>query len=327
MIRYNILLLRGKRQPAEKVWKAVPLPQQFHTSLETGDWMKALHVYQRHPYHAPPVDTFDLLKAVMHATGVGVDDVKSRFNEKIRLSAILQRKAPDEVEWAVFWEALNNGDSKTISAALMGARLSSVSQQVATAEACAVLLKFAGNNWEEKLVESFPFATVTRCNLVHVALAQKRWDVAVELLRTVRVTRSDVVTLWPLIKELDWEKALMLISACPKNSVPFDLALTHILRGGCSLQQLSEHLENARVLGDVDVVAPLLSHAVEVGDWDYVGRGMEHLVDIGQITQPAREVFDHMLKIHGAEKVCKRLLENRIPLHRITVEMLESLKL
>ncbi|KAH9579767.1 hypothetical protein LSM04_001062 [Trypanosoma melophagium] len=320
-------VLLPKKLSADKVWKAVPLPQQFHTSLETGDWMRALHVYQRHPFHAPPVDTFDLLKAIMHATGVRVDDVKSRFNEKIRLSAILQRKAPDEVEWSVFWEALNKGDSKTISAALMGARLSSVGQQIATAEACAVLLKSAGADWESKLVDSVPFATVTRCNLVHVALLQERWDVAVELLRNVRINRSDVMTLWPLIEQLDWEKVLLLISACPKNSVPFDLALRHILRGGCSLQYLSEHLENARVLGDADVVAPLLAHAVEIGDWDFVSRGMEHLVDIGQITQPAREVLEHMGKIHGMEKVCQRLEEHRIPLHCVTVENLESLKL
>ncbi|EKG05572.1 hypothetical protein TCSYLVIO_003347 [Trypanosoma cruzi] len=316
-----------KKISSDKVWKAVPLPQPFHTALETGDWVKALHVYQRHSYHAPPVDTFDLLKAVMHATGVRVDDVKSRFNEKIRLSAILQKKTPDEVEWSVFWEALNKGDSKTISAALMGARLSSITQQITTAEACAVLLKSAGEDWEAKLVDNFPFATVTRCNLVHVALAQKRWDVAVELLRNVRINRSDVMTLWPLIEELDWEKVLLLISACPKNSVPFDLALRHILRGGCSLQYLAEHLENARVLGDADVVAPLLAHAVEIGDWDFVARGMEHLVDIGQITQPAREVFEHMGKIHGMETVCARLEEHRIPLHHVTVENLESLRL
>ncbi|KEG14430.1 hypothetical protein DQ04_00471040 [Trypanosoma grayi] len=326
MMRTSSVLLH-RRASADKVWKAVPLPQQFHTALETGDWMRALQVYQRHPYHAPPVDTFDLLKAVMHAAGVRVDDVKSRFNEKIRLSAILQKKAPDEVEWSVFWEALNKGDSKTISAALMGARLSSVTQQIATAEACAVLLKAAGPDWEAKLVDSFPFATVTRCNLVHVALAQQRWDVAVELLRHVRVNRSDVMTLWPLIEQLDWEKVLQLISACPKNSVPFDIALRHILRGGCSLQHLSEHLESARVLGDVDVVAPLLAHAVEIGDWDFVARGMDHLVDIGQITQPAREVFEQMGKIHGTEKVCSLLGDHRIPLHRVTVESLESLKL
>ncbi|CCD12162.1 unnamed protein product [Trypanosoma congolense IL3000] len=323
----RLVCLLSKKQSTEKVWKAVPLPYQFHTSLETGDWMRALHAYQRHPYHAPPVDTFDLLKAVMHATGVRVEDVKSRFNEKIRLSAILQKKTPEEVGWEVFWQALNKGDSKTISAALMGARLSSVVQQIATAEACAVLLKSAGENWTKVLVDDFPFATVTRCNLVQVALLLERWDVAVELLKHVRVTRSDMIMLWELFEKFDWEKTLMLISACPKNSVPFDRALSHILRSGCSLRHLSEHLENAKVLGDADVVAPLLAYAVEIKDWEYVGRGMDHLVDIGQITQPAREVFEHMGKIHGTERVCRRLSENGIPLHRITVERLEGLKL
>lgn len=59
----------------------------------------------------------------MHYTGVGVNDVKNRFNEKVRLSVILQRKTIEEVEWGVFWDGLNKGDGKTISAALSGAHI------------------------------------------------------------------------------------------------------------------------------------------------------------------------------------------------------------
>lgn len=314
------------RSSRDKIWKAVPLPHTFHAALESGDWLRALHLYQRHPYHTPPADTFDLLKVIMHYTGVGVDDVRARFNEKVRLSAILQKKAPEEVEWSLFWEALNNGDSKTISAAISGAHVNSAAQHIAVAEACAVLLKSSGEHWEERLVDGVPFATVTRSNLVHVALSEQRWDVAMELLRNVRLTRSDMTTLWPLMKQFSWEKVLGMISACPKVSVPYQQALPHILRGGCSLQILSEHLEQARVLGDADVVAPLLEYAVDTEDWGYVERCVGHLVDIGQITAAARDAFLHLCKLHGEKRVCRRLLEHHVQLSDITIKDLESLK-
>ncbi|EPY36284.1 hypothetical protein AGDE_06990 [Angomonas deanei] len=292
------------KKQSERLWKAAPLPPRFHTALESGDWLRALNVYQRHPYHAPPSDSYELLKSIMHSTGVGIGDVKERFSEKVRLSSILQRKAPEEVEWGVFWDALNQGDGKVISDALVGARVSTTTQQVAVAEACAILLKNAGESWEDKLVNDVPFATVTRSNLVHVALTEQRWDIAVDLLQQMRLTKSDLTTLWPLIQTLSWEKVLQIISACPKNSVPYDTALLHILSDGCSLQQLSEHLEHARVLGDVEVVAPLLSYAIEQRDWEYVRRCMDHLVDIGQVTPASRKAFDHLCQLHGPEVVC-----------------------
>lgn len=310
----------------EKVWKAVPLPQAFHTALESRDWLHALQLYQRHPYHAPPVDTFDLLKTVMHCTGVGVDDVKGRFNEKVRLTAILQRTTPEEVEWSVFWDALNKGDGKTISAALAGAHIGSAAQQIAVAEACAVLLKAIGENWEERLVDSTPFATVTRCNLINIALTERRPDVATEMLRHLRLVRSDVATLWPLMERFTWQEVLEMISACPKNSVPYHKVLPFILRQGCSLQTLSEHLEQARVLGDVDVVAPLLDYAVETENWPYVQRAVEHLVDIGQVTSAARNAFDHLCKLHGPKRVCQNLRDHRVELKRLTIKDLETLR-
>lgn len=309
------------------MWKAAPLPLGFHGALDSGDWLRALHIYQRHPYHAPPSDTCDLLKSIMFATGIGVDDVKSRFNEKIRLSVIMQRKAPEEVEWGVFWDALNKGDGATISTALAGAHVSSPAQQIAVAESCAVLLKGAGAEWENRLVESMPFATVTRSNLVHVALSERRWDVAVELLRHVRLTRADVATLWPLMEQFSWKEVLEMISACPKNSVPYEKVLPFILHNGCDLQTLSEHLEQARVLGDVDVVAPLLRYAVDTEDWSYVDRGMAHLVDIGQVTAAAQTAFEHLCNLHGHKAVCKALREHHVDLSRLTIERLELLRL
>lgn len=310
----------------ERAWKAAPLPASFHAALESGNWQRALHIYQRHPYHTPPADTFDLLKSIMHHTGVGVEDVKARFNEKIRLSASLQRATAEEVEWPVFWAALNNGDGATISAALEGARMRKTSMQVGMAEACAVLLKSAGADWEAQLVDSVPFVTVTRCNLVHLALLQKRPDVATEMLRNVRLTQSEVASLWPLMSRCTWEQVLEMISACSKNSVPYNVALPFILRQGCDLQTLSEHLEQARVLGDADVVAPLLAYAVDIQDWSYVDRCVGHLVDIGKITASARDAFDHLCKLHDPQQVCRRLAEHHVELSDMTIEDLESLK-
>lgn len=310
----------------ERAWKAAPLPASFHAALESGRWQRALHIYQRHPYHTPPADTFDLLKAIMHHTGVGVEDVKARFNEKVRLSASLQRTTAEDVEWALFWEALNKGDGATISAAFNAARVRSPTSQVGMAEACAVLLKNAGEDWEEKLVNSVPFATVTRANLLHLALQQRRPDVATEMLRNARATQSELQGLWPLIAQCTWEQVLELISACPKSAVPYNKALPFILKQGCSLQRLSEHLEQARVLGDADVVAPLLSYAVDCGDWPYVDRCVGHLVDIGKITMSARDAFDHLCKLHTPQRVCRRLAEHHVDLSDMTIEDLESLK-
>jgi hypothetical protein len=310
----------------ERAWKAAPLPPSFHAALEAGNWERALHIYQRHPYHTPPADTFDLLKAIMHYTGVGAEDVKARFNEKIRLSASLQRTTAEDVEWSVFWEALNKGDGPTISAAFNGARVRAPSAQVGMAEACAVLLRHAGAAWEEQLVDSVPFAVVSRCNLVQVALMQKRADVAVEMMRNARLTRGELVSLWPLMSQCTWEQVLEMISACPKISVPFHEVLPFVLKQGCSLQTLSEHLEQARVLGDADVVAPLLSYAIDVGDWPYVGRCVGHLVDIGKIAGSARDAFEHLCKLHGPQLVCRRLAEHHVELSDMTIEDLESLK-
>ncbi|KPA83439.1 hypothetical protein ABB37_03068 [Leptomonas pyrrhocoris] len=314
-----------KQHARERAWKAAPLPASFHAALESGNWQRALHLYQRHPYHTPPADTFDLLKSIMHYTGVGVEDVKARFNEKVRLSAALQRTKAEDVEWSLFWEALNKGDGATISAAFRGARVTTPVAQVSMAEACAVLLQAAGAEWEEKLVNSVPFVTVTRCNLLEIALLQKRPDVAVEMLRNTRMSRAELIALWPLISQCTWEQVLDMISACPKKAVPYHEALPFILKQGCSLQKLSEHLEQARVLGDADVVAPLLSYAVDVGDWSYVDRCVGHLVDIGKITASARDAFDHLCNLHGAQQVCRRLAEHHVELADMTIEDLESL--
>jgi hypothetical protein len=315
------------RSRSQAAWKAAPLPFEFHLALDTGDWLQALKLYQSHPYHCPPVDTFDLLKLMMQRTGVRIEDVKSRFSEKAKLASSLQRRIPDEVAWSQFWEALNNGDSKTISLALSGARVHGVTQQIGVAEACAVLLKSAGTNWKEDMIENVPFGTVTRNNLVTLALERQRWDVAVELLRNIRLTKADVSTLWPLMGSFPWQQALAIVSSCSKNAVPFDTVLPHLLNDGCDLAFLSEHLERAHVLGDVDVVAPLLSYAVKEEQWEYVARAMEHLADISSISEATHRAFRRMCELHTIKAVCERLKEAEVPLHLITIEVLEELKM
>ena len=144
-----------------KVWRATPLPFEFQLALDTGEWEKALSLYLRHPYHAPPTDTFDLLKLIMHRTGARVEDIKQRISDKIKLAVSLQKQVPEEVEWGTYWDALNRGDSKTISMALSGAKISGVTNQIGVAEACAVLLKSCGKNWRNELVDRAPFGTAT----------------------------------------------------------------------------------------------------------------------------------------------------------------------
>eukprot|EP00796_Vickermania_ingenoplastis_P006065 gene6065-4364_t len=292
------LALWKKQQ--ERVWRAVPLPQAFHTALESGDWVKALQLYEKHPYHTPPIDTFDLLRSIMHATGVGVADVKRRFNEKIRLSEALQHKTSEEVD---------------------------ASGQIAMAEACAVLLKGAGDDWEERLIESVPFGTTTRSNLVQVALKEGRWDVAIEMLRTVLLPKSEMKTIWPVMAQFSWEKVLGMISACPKYAVPYESALPHILNSGCSLQRLSEHLEQAGVLGDVEVVTPLLAYAESCKDWDYVNRCIDHLQEIGHLAPAVVRTYHQLTRLHSTAKVCKALRAHRVRLSEMTIENLEALKL
>lgn len=321
------ITLAPRRGVQERVWRAVPLPQAFHTALENGDWLRALQVYEKHPYHTPPIDTFDLLRSIMHATGVGVADVKRRFSEKIRLSEALQTKTSEEVEWGTFWHALNTGDGKTVSAAIQGASIHNASSQIAMAEACAVLLKSAGENWEERLIESVPFGTTTRSNLVQVALKEGRWDVAIEMLRTVVLPKSEMKVLWPVMSQFSWEKVLGMISACPKNAVPYDAALPFILHGGCSLQRLSEHLEKGGVLGDVDVVTPLLAYAEVNKNWDFVNRCIDHLQEIGQLAPAVVRTYRQMTRLHSTEKVCKALRARRVRLVNMTIENLEALKL
>lgn len=307
-------------------WKASPLPLEFHLALESAEWEKALRMYGSHPFHCPPVDTFDLLKLVMHATGVRVEDVKSRFSDKIKLVSTLQKRIPDEVEWGQFWEGLNNGESKVISQALAGAKILGVSQQIGVAEACAVLLKSSGATWKQQIVESVPFGTVTRNNLVTVALERARWDVAVELLRNIRLSKQDVSSLWPLMSAFPWQHALLMVSNCVKSSVPFHMVITHLLEDGCELGMLSQHLEAAGVLGDVDVVAPLLAYAVTNGCWSYVERGMEHLCDIGTVSAAALAAFHRMCQLHGTNVVCKKLTEMGTPLHFVSIEVLERMR-
>ena len=310
-----------------KTWKPVPLPLDFQLALEAGNWAKALTIYQGHPYTAPPLDTFELMKLLFYKTPLAAASVKSRFEQKVKVHMALKQRAPEQVEWGTFWESLNKGDSRVVSMALSGARVSGLSNQCGIAEACAVLLRTEGKEWRENLVENLPFATVTANNLVSTTLVRGRWDLSLEILDHVRLSRSDVANLWPTVSCFNWAVALSFVTSVPKAAVPFERAIPSMLANGCDLMVLAEHMERSRVLSDVNVVAPLLEHAVKVDkNYDFAERCMQHLVDIDSISHAAMSFFNQLCETHTTPVVFEVLTKAGVPFHSVTVEVLESLR-
>lgn len=307
-----------------KVWKPSPLPVRFHVGLESGNWIEALQAYYSHQFHAPPVDTFELLKTIMFKTGIKVEDIQHRFDSKIKIRFGTNRKVIDQVEWGAFWHALNNGDSKTISQALDGARIHGVQAQTGVAEACAVLLK-SQKDWHRSLIDEVPFGAVTKNNLMTLAFERGRWDVAIELLHHATFGRGDIMNVWPLVQQLPWVVGLMFVSQCSRQAVSFDIVLPELLKRGCHLQLLAEHLERANCLNDPGVIAPLLSHAVATKEWDFVSRAVEHLHDLGVVSSAAHRVFCHLCRSYGTAHIVGRLTLANVPLHAMTIEALEEL--
>jgi hypothetical protein len=310
-----------------KHWRAAPLPFEFHLALDNNKWEDALRVYQLHPYHTAPADTYDLLKQIMYNTKAQVDVIKQRFQAKLKLAVNMQKRAAEEIDWATYWTALNSGDSKTISMALCGAKLMGVATQIGVAEACAALLKASDKNWHRHIVEEMPFSTVTRSNLVMTCMTRGRWDLACEMMRWVKLTRPEVSSLWTVVEEkFTWTQALLIMGHLNKIAVPYSTCIPHILENGCSLELMSQHLEFFKVLGNSDAVSPLLNHAIKKKDWEFVAKGVEHLSDIGIVTQAAHRAFKHLCGQSSVEMVCTALDRRGIPLHHITVELLEEVK-
>jgi hypothetical protein len=310
-----------------RTWKPVPLPLDFQLALEGGNWAKALRLYQGHPYTAPPLDTFELLKLLFYKTPVSVAAVRARFEAKVRVNLAMRQRAPEQIEWATFWESLNRGDARVVSMALSGARVNGLGNQCGIAEACAVLLRTEGREWRTELVDNLPFATVTANNLVATTFVRGRWDLALEMLEHVRLTRADVANLWPTVAEFHWAVALAFVTAVPRSAVPFDRAIPSMLKLGCTLPVLAEHMERSRALNDVSVVAPLLDHAVRQDkDYAFAQRCMQHLVDIDAISHAAMAFFEQLCQTHSAPAVFDALLRMGVPLHRLTVEVLESMR-
>lgn len=307
-----------------KNWRPSPLPLEFHLCLDEGRWENALRLYQAHPFSAPPVDTFELLKAIIAKTNASVEEIKRRLDEKLRISNNATRRDPEEIDWSLFWNSINNGDSRTISMALCGARIHGTQHQIGVAESCAILLQACGEQWHQKLVEEVPYSTVTRNNLLTIAWQQSRWDIACEMLQHIRIVKGEMLNLWPLIQKKNWEVALHFFLRCPKNAIAFDVVLPHLLESGCGLPILTQHLERAKILGDVEVIAPLLRHAAAEQDWAFVERCVVHLHDIGQISDSAFKLFKHMCESLTIAVVCERLQAADCELHRLTVEELEE---
>lgn len=310
-----------------RTWKPVPLPLDFQLALESGNWAKALKIYQGHPYTAPPLDTFELLKVLFYRTPLSFASVRQRFEAKVKINLAMKQRAPEQIEWGIFWEALNKGDSRVVSMSLSGARVTGLTNQCGVAEACAVLLRTEGREWRENLVENLPFSTVTANNLVSTTFVRGRWDLALEILDHIRLSRSDVANLWPTVACFHWSVALAFVTAVPRHAVPFDKTIPSLLENGCSLPVLAEHMERSKALNDVNVVAPLLEHAVHVEkDYDFAERCMQHLVDIDAISHAAMAFFGQLCETYTTEKVFKVLAQAGIPLHKLSVENLEALR-
>jgi hypothetical protein len=309
-----------------KLWKPVPLPLPFHLSLEAGNWQDALSHYSAHPYHAPPLDTYELLKTLLYNTPVSADTVRQRFEAKMRVNLLKKKRTAEPVEWSSYWEAINKGDSRTISMALSGAKVGGVNAQIGVAEACAVLLMSQGRDWRALLIDEMPFATVSTHNLITASTDVGRWDLAVELMRHVRPAKGDIANFWPMVEKLQWEAGLVFLSALPKNSVAYDRVLPPLLEKGCSLPLLSSHLERMKVLSDLGVLQTLLEHAIRVEDWVYLDRCVDHLVDIGAVALPTSRVFHHLTAKHTPAAVARLLARSGVLITKMTIEHLEDLR-
>ena len=308
-----------------KVWKPSPLPLSFHIALEGGNWQDALEVYQAHPFHAPPADTYELLKTLLYKTNLKVSAVQERFDTRMKTNESVVRRAPEPVEWGRYWAALNSGDSKVISMGLSGAKVSGVSAQTGVAEACAVLLTSVGKNWKADLVDNVPFSTVTKNNLITSALQRQRWDIALEMVAYGKVSRSDMNNIWPMMSTLPWQVGLQFTTKCQKNAVSYDVVLPLLLETGCHLQTLSDHLESVKVLSNFEVIAPLVDHAMEAKEYDYLNRMMDHLEDIGLIPAAVLKVWQHLCETESPAIIVERVKSCNMKLYELTVNDLEEI--
>jgi len=294
-------------------------------ALDRGDWMEALGFYHQHQFHAPPIDTFELLKIILHKTGVKIDEIRHRFESKVKLTAHLEKRAPEPVEWATFWMALNDGDSRTIATALTGARILGIQNQTGVAEGCAVLIHCLSSEWRTKIVDSTVYGTVTKNNLISVALENNRWDIALEILQHARIGRGEIVNFWPQVNSLSWEVALHFLCRSPKGTLPFDVVIPKLLSRGCPLKLLAEILESVKSLNDVNAVVHLAEHAMNVGDVEFVKRCVEHLSDLGYISSSTLDVFAQLCSRMSPEVVIEKFRAAQLPLHKMSVEILERL--
>ena len=319
--------MRGRNWLSTLKGREDVLPLAFHVSIDKGDWATALKEYFAHPYNAPTTDTYDLLKTILYKTNISLEPIRHRFEAKVRMNVLAQRRQAEAVEWHVFWEALNRGDSKGISMALVGAKVQSVAQQIGVAEACAVLLHAQGKKWHEKIVDEAPFATVTSNNLVSIAASLGRWDLGLEMLPHLKLNRGDAVSLWHAqYARFSWEIGLAYLTLAPAKLVPHGHIVPSLLERGCGLQLLAERLESKRSLTNLAALTPLIDAALKTEDWAFTRRCVDHLVDIGKIAARAHSVLLHLCAKHGDDVVFRRLREMQISLPALTVELLESVR-
>lgn len=326
------------RRIASKTWRPLPLPLTFHNALDTGHWTDALSIYNANSSHVPVMDTYELLRAILINTSLSVGAVKHRFESRMKAQQATKRRPPEEIEWNTFWEALNNGDSRTISMSLSGARVVGVDSQMRIAEACAVLLHHRKENWYETLVDNVPFATVTANNLVAIAIREKRPDVALEMLPHLKLSRSDAVTLWPTVKTLGWQTALeFFFGGCRPFAADF---VDDLLGLGADITIIAEMLERAKLLQDKRLVSKLIINVAtrdsdpskyhkkaSLSTEEFVKRCFEHLGDLDCIPEATLRAVLHKMDAVGCKALVQTLVAENVQPHELTMVKLEAMRL
>eukprot|EP00760_Papus_ankaliazontas_P030063 PhM_4_TR4595/c0_g2_i1/m.54754 len=298
-----------------------PLPSEFYNALEKNDWLTALKLYETHPWKAPPVDSYDLLKLLMQETRVSSEELMLRFHDRMKHKVKQEKAKVDEVEWVPFWGFIRDEESELAVAALSAVRLNSVYVQGCIISACRRLIETVGF----EAVAMMPYSYVSKANLLSAALEHNQVDIALDIMEVAKLTRRDASTIWPLVGQRDWLFALRFISLCPRASLDATTVLPQILAAGCNMKTLCLYLERTGGIHDRAVVNVLVTHAAKTKDWQFVLDGVGHLQDIDSITPQTHRAFGAMVKMHGVEKVTKALLECGVRFSDMNLQTLEAL--
>jgi len=302
-------------------WMPRPLAPEFYALLDKNDWRGALEVYTNHPWKAPPVDTYELLKLMMSEAELPAEEMCYRFEDRMRYKVREPKERPGEVEWGKFWEYISKDEVHLAGAALAGAQVNKVFTQGAVIFTCQKLLQAVGMD----TLQGMPYSYVSKSNIISAALEVEQFDLVMDMMDHTRLTRSDAKTIWPLVSRYDWATALRFIVKCPRHALEAETVVPQMLQRGCDLETLCLYMEQTGGIHDKAVVNVLVAHAVSVENWPFVVKATAHLEDIDAITPQAHRCFAAMVDLHGVAAVAKELLAKGFKFSDMSVEVLERL--